>query len=746
MRLLIFIVTFLNIASIFGQKNGLYFIDSLNNTPIENVRVKTSSEGIILFTDQDGFVPLKNLNSSDSIHVFRIGYIPKVISAKHFNTSTTFRIYLSPNISSLSEVMVNASQNNSIFKDISELDIQLRPITNSQDVLRMVPGLFIGQHAGGGKAEQIFLRGFDLDHGTDIQLSVDGMPVNMVSHAHGQGYADLHFVIPELIQNVNFNKGPYFAEKGNFTTAGFVEFKIKDYLKKNFIKTEGGQFNTFRSVFGINLLGDQHRTKNQSLYIAGEAFYTKGYFDNPQNFNRFNGLIKYHDKLNENTSLTASISGFYSKWNASEQIPERAVSSGLVGFYGAIDNKEGGGTARYNANLELLSRIGKNATLRNQLFYTNNAFELYSNFTFFKFDSINGDQIRQKENRNIFGYNGTFSFDVKIGGIQSKINVGSQIRFDAVNNLELIRTKDRTITTKQLMFGNVRELNSGFFYSQKFAFNSRFDITTGLRFDVFNNTYDNALDSTLQHAQSAIFCPKLNLNYRINDHINLYVFNGKGFHSNDTRVAVLEKGKKVVPPAYGSDLGGVFKLGKKLYFQTAFWFLWLDQEFIYVGDEGVVEAGGRTRRYGYDLSIRHEIAKNLFLDFDLSLANPRALGVPKPQSNLPLAPKFTSIGGITYKNQHGISGSLRYRYMANRPANEDNTVVAKGYFILDATLNYSKKTWEIGMSIQNILNTKWKETQFDTESKLKNENAPVSEIHFTPGTPFSLRAYLTIYF
>ena len=166
------------------------------------------------------------------------------------------------------------------------------PINNSQEVLRMVPGLFIGQHAGGGKAEQIFLRGFDIDHGTDINLSVDGMPVNMVSHAHGQGYADLHWVIPELIEKVNFNKGPYFADKGNFTTAGFVEFKTKNYLENNFVKVEGGQFNTFRGLPAINLIKQKGDRRNQSLYFAGEGSFTKGFFDSPQDFTRFNGTLK----------------------------------------------------------------------------------------------------------------------------------------------------------------------------------------------------------------------------------------------------------------------------------------------------------------------------------------------------------------------------------------------------------------------------------------------------------------------
>jgi outer membrane receptor for Fe3+-dicitrate len=319
------------------------------------------------------------------------------------------------------------------------------------------------------------------------------------------------------------------------------------------------------------------------------------------------------------------------------------------------------------------------------------------------------------------------------------------VRYDAVNNIELTRTKDRTINTNQIMLGDVNELNAAAHYAQKISFTDKLDVTAALRIDYFNNRYYDQLANTDLSSNSTIFCPKLNFNYRLNDKIQLYLYSGKGFHSNDTRVAVQQNGKKVLPPAYGTDLGGIFKLGNKFFLQTALWYLWLDQEFVYVGDEGVVEAGGQTKRFGLDISARYELAKNLYADLDFSLSNPSAIGVAKEESYLPLAPQFTSVGGITYRKQTGWNGSLRYRYMADRPANETNTVVAKGYFVADAAVNYSSKKWEAGLSIQNLLNSKWKETQFDTESRLKNETTPISEIHFTPGTPFFARLNFTIF-
>jgi outer membrane cobalamin receptor len=745
LTLLILLTVITNIA--LGQTKSLYVVDTLNKVPIQSAVVQSEDLKFNQITDENGFVNLTKLHkNTNTIVVHCVGYETKSVLVSDLNsTNQTAIIYLQQKISNLAEVTINAGSRIGIFKTISDLDIHLRPINNSQEILRMVPGLFIGQHAGGGKAEQIFLRGFDLDHGTDINISVDGMPVNMVSHAHGQGYADLHFVIPELIDEVNFNKGPYFADKGNFTTAGFVEFKTKDYLENNFAKVEGGQFNTFRGIAGINLLKTTGDKRNQSLYFAGEGSFTKGYFDNPQNFSRFNGILKYQGKISENNSLTASVTGFTSKWNASGQIPNRAIEQGIVGFFGAIDPNEGGKTSRYNANIELLSNLNNGATIRNQIYYSNYAFELYSNFTFYKEDSINGDQIRQKENRNLGGYKGTYQKEFTIGKFKTETKTGIQIRFDAVNNIELTRTKDRTINTKEIMLGDVNELNTAAYYSQKISFTDKLDVTGALRFDYFNNRYIDKLANTNLSSNSIIFCPKLNFDYRLNDKVQLYLYNGRGFHSNDTRVAVRENGKKVLPPAYGSDLGGIFKLGNKFFLQTAIWYLWLDQEFVYVGDEGIVEAGGQTIRFGLDISIRYEIVKNLYADLDLSLANPRAIGVSKHESYLPLAPRFTSIGGLTYRKQTCWNGSLRYRYMADRPANETNTVVAKGYFVVDGAVNYSTKKWEMGLSIQNVLNTKWKETQFDTESQLQTEITPVSEIHFTPGTPFFARLNFKIF-
>ncbi len=488
--------------------------DQATNLPLRGVSVQLTGLGKATLTNELGQYRFDKLVAAPyKIELSYIGFKAQVIEVIVQDDQTTSVKTLMTNAAvELSEVVVSSQQPHD-QQLISSLDIKLRPIVNSQEILRMVPGLFIGQHAGGGKAEQIFLRGFDIDHGTDIQLTVDGMPVNMVSHAHGQGYADLHFVIPELVQGVDFKKGPYNTEKGNFTTAGWVNFRTRDALDRSFVKLEGGQYDTFRAVAGVDLLGKAGRDKNQSAYLASEYSFTNSYFDNPQNFNRLNILGKYHGHLGSNTNLTLTGSTFWSKWNHSGQIPDRAIESGLIGFFGSIDPSEGGETSRTNVNLQLVTVTPRNHVIKNQLFYSNYNFELFSNFTFFLEDSLNGDQIRQKERRNLFGYNGSYSIENDLGNSRWTTTLGVQYRHDLTKNTELSHTINRTEIIDPIQLGNVNELNAAVYADELIQVSNRFSINAGLRLDFFRNQYEDLLATpvTTKHATAAIVSPKLNL-------------------------------------------------------------------------------------------------------------------------------------------------------------------------------------------------------------------------------------------
>jgi outer membrane cobalamin receptor len=729
-----------------GDISGVVY-DDKTKLPLQGVSVLLTGLNKAVLTNDLGQFRFQDLPSAPyKVEVSHLGFKAQVLTANVKDDNNTFlKIMLSESSLQLAEVVVS-SQRPHDQQLISGLDIKLRPITNSQEVLRMVPGLFIGQHAGGGKAEQIFLRGYDLDHGTDIRLTVDGMPVNMVSHAHGQGYADLHFVIPELIQGVDFKKGSYNAEKGNLATAGWVDFRTKDAIEHSFLKLEGGQFNTYRAVGGLDLLGPKGKDKNQSAYLASEYSYSDSYFDNPQNFKRVNLIGKYHGHISPNTNLKLTASTFWSKWNHSGQIPDRAITSGQTGFFGSIDPTEGGETSRTNFNAQFVTITPNNHVIKNQFFYSNYNFELYSNFTFFKEDSINGDQIRQKEKRNLFGYNGSFSTNMNVGKSDWTTTLGVQYRQDITNGTELSRTKDRVITTNALKLGNINEINAAVYADELIMVSDKFTINAGIRFDYFHNNYNDLLANELGTAEATILSPKLNFYYTFNPRFQLYLNTGKGFHSNDTRAVVSKNGLDILPATFGSDLGVIYKPFPKLLINAASWYIFSEQEFVYVGDEGVVEPSGRSRRYGVDVSVRYQLSKTLYADVDVNTATPRSIDAEAGKNYLPLAPTFTTVGGLSLQTPSGFSGSIRYRYIADRPANEDNSVVAKGYFVNDLQLNYTKGHYNIGLSIQNLFDVRWKETQFNTASRLKNEAEAVEEIHFTPGTPFFGRVSLSYSF
>lgn len=323
-------------------------IDSKTNFPVEGATVTLIPSRLSTITDENGrFIFRGKYDSSSLVIINTIGYAQDQYTVAEIYKSTTIRLIQKQ--VELQDVVVLANAGDQ-FKPISRTDIAMRGVNNSQEVLRIIPGIVIGQHQGGGKAEQIFLRGFDADHGTDFRMDVDGLPVNMVSHAHGQGFADSHFLIPETIESVDFKKGPFTASKGDFATTGYVDFNTKDALSTNLMKLEGGMFNTYRALGMFNILSDKMKEKQQSWYCASEYRYSDSYFDNPQHFKRFNLFTKYNGKLSAHTFLTASATTFWSKWDASGQIPGRAVDKGLTGFYGALDPYEGGLTYRTNVN------------------------------------------------------------------------------------------------------------------------------------------------------------------------------------------------------------------------------------------------------------------------------------------------------------------------------------------------------------------------------------------------------------
>ena len=719
-------------------------VDKNSGLPLEEAVISIGRQGKNTSTDAQGNFSILNSNHSDSLHISYIGYRRQSIPIHP--SRSLLQIQLVPGPVDLKAVTITGLNNNASFHTLSLIDLNLRPVNSAQDLMRLVPGLFLGQHQGGGIAEHIFFRGFDADHGTDVNVSVDDMPLNLVSHAHGQGFSDLHFLIPELVTSYEFGKGPYYADHGDFTTAGYVSFRTLDAIGKNEVKIEGGQFHTGRIMAMVNLLSSAAKQKGEQAYIAGEAAYTNGAFDWPQHFSRLNLFGKYSVQLSARSKLSFTGSTFSSDWRSSGEIPERAVASHLIGRFGFLDSAQGGYTSRSNAILKIHTRFNDEWQMDHQLYYSRYFFNEHYNPTLFADDSVNGDQLRQRENRDLFGYNGKISrhhYFSDGSDLSSAAGLGAQL--NKIYGSELSHTKDYNTVLDYIQLGDITESSLNGYIDENYR-SGKWMFNAGLRVDYLHFNYLDKLNPDQPARGKVIASPKLNIAYTATDQLQVYLKTGKGFHSNDAKVVAANQGVDILPAAYGADLGVNWKPMPRLYLNIAIWYLYLQQEFVYDADEGSFDPGGKTRREGIDLSARYQFSSWLYASMDINLCRARSISEPKGNNYLALAVPASSTGGLNVKFPNGINGGLSYRYMKDRPANQDNSLTAQGYFVTDLTVNYTCKKYELGLEVQNLFNTKWREAQFEVESRMKNEPAPVDDISFTPGTPFFAKLKLAVFF
>jgi hypothetical protein len=730
-------------------------VDQNTKEPLESALISSNQKQTL--TDKEGIFTLNNVSQQDSVTVSYIGYTTKIIAAASLNNQDN--IQLERGAVDLKDIVISTRINPiSTTRALSSIDLNMRPARSAQDLLRLVPGLFTAQQVGGGKAEQIFLRGFDADHGTDVNISVDGMPVNLVSQAHGQGWADLHYLIPETVGSYDFGKGPYYADKGDFCTAGFVNYNTLNVLENNMVKVEAGQFNTARVVAMINLLSNKAKERGQSAYVAGEALYTNGPFDYKQHFKRFNVFGKFNTQIGNNTKLTATLSTFTSTWRASGEIPMRAMSEGYIpDRFGVIDSGQGGTTNKTIVNIKFTTSLKNNFTLENQAYYLHTYFNLFTNFTFYYVDPVNGDEFNQHEVRDMFGYNGKISRQSVFNNAILNSSAGIGFRYDHTHPSWLAHSLDGDSLLNYLQLGIVKEANVNAYIDETLE-TGRWLFNVGLRADYFNFYYLNMAPASdgavsiyngLSTSQGkASINPKFNIQYTLSDRVQLYVKTGKGFHSNDARVVIANEGYQVLPSAYGADLGINWKPLPHLYINTALWYIYLQQEFTYGSDYGdeSVQPGGRTVRKGIDFSARYQIMKWLYGDANVNLAKSRALDAIKGEDYIAGAPTFTSTAGLYLRFKNSFNGGISYRYMHDRPANADYSLVAKGYFLTDLTANYTKKNYEIGLSIENLFNATWDETEIEYITRLKNQAAPIDELSYTAGIPFFAKLKFSVFF
>jgi outer membrane receptor protein involved in Fe transport len=650
---------------------------------------------------------------------------------------------------------------------IRERDFLLRPHPRPADILSVTPGLYVVQHAGGGKANQYFLRGFDADHGTDVAISVDGVPVNLVSHGHGQGYADLHWVIPELVQRIEVHKGPYFAEHGDFATAGALDLTTRRSFERSQVSLTAGMFDTYRG-----LVIASPRLQGWKPVIAAEVYATDGPFEHGEHLDRYNVFAKVTRTFGGETpsDLSLNFTSYGSGWNASGQLPLREVRAGRLARFGSLDPTEGGNSQRHGVYGTYRAFPTPDSSFTLLAYLTQHRLNLFSNFTFFSRDPEHGDMIEQSDARTISGLSGNYRLLQRVGALTFDTSIGVQVRNDSIRNgLYSSRARERLVS---VLDGNVREGSLALHAQEDATWTPWLRSVTGVRADYFGFQVDDRREDlattgtrTSGVRKAALVSPKTSVILTPASALELYLNFGMGYHSNDAR-GVVRSMEPVTPltRATGYESGARLHLFERLDLAVAVFALDLDSEIVWVGDEGTTEARGPTRRLGAELEARLEILPWLFADADVSVTRARFREAPGAADAVPLAPTRVGSAGVSVRHPHGYFGRIGAFHLADRPASEDRFFTADGFTRLDATLGYRHRVFELSVSGQNVTNVAWREAQFANVSRLPSETDASScpagtravegdgafqgceDLHFTPGAPINVQATATLFF
>lgn len=628
--------------------------------------------------------------------------------------------------------------------------IALRPIARSGDVLETIPGVVVSQHSGEGKANQYYLRGFNLDHGTDFSTTLAGMPVNLPTHAHGHGYTDLNFVIPELIGGIQYKKGPYFVEDGDFTTAGSANIDYVNVLDETIARADGGSFGYARG-----LLAGSPRVGEGSLLYALEGAYDDGPWTHGDGFRKFNGVLRYSVGDARNGFAVTGM-GYQAKWNATDQIAERAVREGLVSRFGTLDPTDGGESHRYSLSAQW-QHSGAASVTRAVAYGMDSRLDLFSNFTYFLDHPDTGDQFEQADDRSVYGAKLTHRWFARWFGVDAENEVGFEGRFDDIHEVGLFRTEDRVrLSTTRL--DRVRQASGALFAQTDIPWTSRFRTIVGLRGDLYHFDVTGVSDpengGTLTRG---ILSPKLSMIFGPFDQTEVYANAGYGFHSNDARGATIrvdpttgEPAERVTPLARAKSAEiGVRSLPLPGWQSTvAFWGLDIASELVFVGDAGTTEASRASRRFGVEWSNVFRVMPWMTLDADLSLSKARFRDGDSAGRFIPGAVQNVVAAGVAVDRLGDFFGSLRMRYFGPRPLNEDNSVRSKASTTVNALLG-----WELARGLRaqveifNLLDAKVSDIDYLYASRLPGE-APggVEDVHFHPAQPRSARVTLRLGF
>jgi hypothetical protein len=659
-------------------------------------------------------------------------------------------------------------------------EIADRPILRDGEIMETVPGMIITQHAGGGKANQFFLRGFNLDHGTDFATYLDGMPLNLPSHAHGEGYSDMNTVIPELVQRLDYEKGPYYADVGNYGSAGAAHLEFYKTLPQDFLTVEGGTFGFARAVFGVS----QKLTLGNLLY-AGEAFHDDGPWVHPDDYSKFNGLLTYSQG---DVSSGFSVTGraCYGQWNSSDQIAENAVP--LVGYFGTLNPTDGGNSERYSLQAEW-HRADENSETKIMAYGFYYELDLFSDFTYYLTDPGLGDQFEQQDSRWVGGLDARQTYSSQWFGRDVENSFGLQARNDWINN-GLYQTEDRvrvnkfdsatgTILPATVEADQFTDTEAGVYAENKIQWADKFRSVLALRGDLEYFDVTSLVNSANSGTSlTALPSPKMSLIFGPWAKTELYAQGGFDFHSNDGRGATqtVEPVSAANPfpntavakipglvQTRGAEIGVRTLAVPDLQSTLSLWYLYSESELQQDGDTGdTVASKEPSNRYGVEWANYYTPIKHLAFDFDLAESTARFTSADAGDA-APISPGSTTLGpggtrvpeavgavissGITLHDWNGFSASLRLRYFGPRDLTSDGIYRSDATMLLNAEAGCQiNKTWRIFAEFLNLLDSRDHDIDYAYTSRITPTAAPAFTDVFHPVEPFQVRVGLTARF
>lgn len=630
---------------------------------------------------------------------------------------------------------------------VGQEDLEIRPILRPGDLLEAVPGLIVTQHSGSGKSNQMFLRGFNLDHGTDFATWIDGMPVNMRTHGHGQGYTDVNFIIPETVRTITFVKGPYHAELGDFSSAGGAHFRTFDDIPDDEVKIGVGE-----NGFGrLLVMGDEEFGGVEFTGALEGQVYDGPWTDIDEDVRKINGLVKLSQE--DDVRRWAITGMFYdNEWNSADQIPDRAVRQGLIDEFGSIDTTLGGASRRASLSADYSHEHDSHRSEWNA-YVIDYSLDLWSNFTYLLDDPVDGDQFQQIDDRTILG--GAYR-RFWVTGAQEHFHhsLGVEVRHDDIGEVGLLRTRARNFLST-VRLDSVDETSLGVFYELAWRMNDRWRSVLGIRGDYYWFDVDSDNPANSGSDDDGIVSPKASLIYSVSDTTELYLSAGFGFHSNDARGTTI-----TVDPVSGEPVDPVDPLVrsegaeiglKTVWFDSwnaslALWVLNLDSELLFVGDAGNTEASAASRRWGVEFNNFWAINDVWSLEADFSWTDAEFEDSPG-EEEIPGTIPFIASGAVSARFPSGWFGQFRVRYFSDYPLIEDDSVESEGSTMANLSLGWENDTWRFQADLLNVFDSDDRDIEYFYGSRLPGEPADgIEDIHYHVFEPRQVRAYASYKF